>query len=707
MMLPILAQTSLYHLGMILLLILGFGFVIFWHELGHFLAAKAVGIKVEQFAVGFGQALVSWRKGVGVRWGNTQKEYYKQVEDHLAHSRKGQLAGGGKIDWTDREMSHAASELGLGDTEYRLNWIPLGGYVKMLGQDDLRPDAAADDPRAYNRKSVSARMLVISAGVIMNVILAAILFVGVFLIGLNASPAWVGNIIPQSPAQKAGLMVGDRIRVFDGHSEEDFTKIKLDTALAKADATVSITVARPQPDKSMKEMTFTITPERPEGGTGFVSLGFEQPIALKGLTHEDVEASGSNLAKIEKDLPAESLLVLPGDTITAINGKSVSPDDFQAFDAALQDFGKPVQLSVRTADGHTRSGSFQPHFMGFFSGPFHVAGMCPRAEVAQVTDDSSARGKLQDGDDLVQLTVQSNPPQTLNDPTRDKLMELLKKAGASGDTLSITVLRHEGNTDKTITFSGLKATASVGDQKGQKGLGVGLDVDETHPVVGDVLANSPAAAAGLVRSDAITAINDQPVKTWYDVHRLLAGATAGQDVRIAFTRGGHAQQATLKLDAAQLATVQRIRYSQPLPFLAPYTIDRKATNAWVAVKWGVIETRDFILQFYVTLQRMFGGSIALSNMMGPVGIFIGGKTFAYRGISWLLWFLAMISANLAVVNFLPIPVVDGGQFVFLILEKIKGRPLSPRAMAIAQYVGLAFLAAVVVFVTYHDIMRRY
>jgi len=59
------------------------------------------------------------------------------------------------------------------------------------------------------------------------------------------------------------------------------------------------------------------------------------------------------------------------------------------------------------------------------------------------------------------------------------------------------------------------------------------------------------------------------------------------------------------------------------------------------------------------------------------------------------------------VNFLPIPVVDGGQFTFLMVEKIKGKPVSPRTMVIAQYAGLAFLAAIVVFVTYHDLMRRY
>src|SRR5919107_4559190 len=153
----------------IVLLIVGFGFVIFWHELGHFLAAKWVGIKVEQFAVGFGHALLSWRKGMGVTVGSSGKKF--------------------------EELSRAGAAAGIGETEYRLNWIPLGGYVKMLGQDDLRPNAVSDDPRAYPHKSVGARMLVISAGVIMNIILAALLFMGLFMVGHKVPPAVVGGII--------------------------------------------------------------------------------------------------------------------------------------------------------------------------------------------------------------------------------------------------------------------------------------------------------------------------------------------------------------------------------------------------------------------------------------------------------------------------------------------------------------------------------
>src|SRR5947209_9242934 len=99
-------STTVQHIGMGTLLVLGFGFVIFWHELGHFLAAKRVGIRVEQFAVGFGQALFSWRKGVGFRAGNTQKAYKEKIDAHLALSKKGQL-GGENVEFTDQYLRSA------------------------------------------------------------------------------------------------------------------------------------------------------------------------------------------------------------------------------------------------------------------------------------------------------------------------------------------------------------------------------------------------------------------------------------------------------------------------------------------------------------------------------------------------------------------------------------------------------------------------
>ena len=708
MPLPILALSgNVYHALMITLLILGFGFVIFWHELGHFLAAKWVGIRVEQFAVGFGQALFSWRKGIGLRtvkwrngkfhWGDTQQDYKQRIEQYLANSKKAQLSGG-TAEFTDRDYTQAAEELGLGETEYRLSWIPLGGYVKMLGQDDLRPDAAADDPNSYTRKSISARMLVISAGVIMNVILAAMMFIVVFLMGLHASPPDVGTIVAQSPAQVAGLKVGDRIVKYNGSEEQDFTKITLDVALSKADVPIPVTVLR-DVDGKQQTLEFQITPRKPEAGKGFIETGIAPPTSLKGLSKEDAEGLEAD-GTPGVDFPSDAMVVKPGDEIVAVNGQAVSEKDYPVLDSAVQDFGKPVELTVKTGDTEKKV-SIQPHFDHFFSGPFNLAGMEPRASIVSITPDSAAKGKLQTGDAIASLT--SSDGKTLPHPSIDKLMDELHAQGASGKSFAMAIVRD----GKPLTVNDLKATAAVGDQRGQKGLGVGLACDEMNLILADVLPNSPAAKAALKGGDEITAVNDQPVHNWFDVHRVLAQAQADSQVQVAYTRDGQKQTTTLTLGAADSQVVHNVRYHHDVAMLAPHTIIRKASNPLIAVKWGVIETRDFILQFYVTIRRMVEGSIALSNMMGPVGIFRGGVKFAFKGSDWLLWFLAMISANLAVVNFLPIPVVDGGQFVFLILEKIKGKPLSPKAMAIAQYVGLAFLFAVVVFVTYHDIMRRY
>src|SRR4051812_14604320 len=247
------------QLPSLILLILGFGFVIFWHELGHFFAAKWVGIRVEQFAVGFGQALLSFRKGLGITVGSSTKRY--------------------------DELVAAGQAEGVGETEYRLNWIPLGGYVKMLGQDDLRPNSEQNDPRAYNKKSIGARMFVVSAGVIMNIILAAFGFMVVFLMGFNVQPAQVGSVIPYSPAANATrldgtpapLMPGDRILMYDDKWQHDFTKITLNVALS-GQGNVPMYVRR----LDGTEERLNVTPDRMEGeSSGFLMIGVGPPFELR------------------------------------------------------------------------------------------------------------------------------------------------------------------------------------------------------------------------------------------------------------------------------------------------------------------------------------------------------------------------------------------------------------------------------------------
>jgi regulator of sigma E protease len=226
-------------------------------------------------------------------------------------------------------------------------------------------------------------------------------------------------------------------------------------------------------------------------------------------------------------------------------------------------------------------------------------------------------------------------------------------------------------------------------------------------VIADPIAGTPAANAELPAGATILSMDGQKVESYHDIFRLLANAKPATPIRVEYsTPSNETRNKELTLTPDQQAAVAGNRYTVALA-LNELKETRQTGSMLTAAGWGVVETRDFILQFYVTLRRMVGGDVDPSNLMGPVGIFTAGSQFAYKGTDWLLWFLAMISANLAVVNFLPIPIVDGGLFTFLLLEKIKGRPVSARTQSIAQVVGLVLLLGVFLFVTYNDITRHF
>jgi len=185
----ILAVGVLDVLGAILpylLIFLGFSAVIFVHELGHFAVAKWCGVRVEKFCIGFGRELFGFDRG---------------------------------------------------ETRYGFNILPLGGYVKMLGQEDFEIDATGElqhkeDPRSFANKSVAQRMLTVSAGVVMNIIFAALLFMISFMVGTQVLVTEVGFVLPNSPAAIGGLQVGDKVVGINGETINEFNEINMAIMLA-------------------------------------------------------------------------------------------------------------------------------------------------------------------------------------------------------------------------------------------------------------------------------------------------------------------------------------------------------------------------------------------------------------------------------------------------------------------------------------------
>ncbi len=158
------------------------GVLVFVHELGHYLMARLVGVHGEAFSIGFGRALAGWTDRVGTHW--------------------------------------------------KIGWLPLGGYVKLHGQE--RPEDVSEAERAawragetFHEKNVGRRAAVVAAGPIANFLLAIVLFAGLFATaGRPVSEPVVGSVIAGSPAERAGLQAGDRIAAIDGQATPRFEDIQ-------------------------------------------------------------------------------------------------------------------------------------------------------------------------------------------------------------------------------------------------------------------------------------------------------------------------------------------------------------------------------------------------------------------------------------------------------------------------------------------------
>jgi len=138
-------------------------------------------------------------------------------------------------------------------------------------------------------------------------------------------------------------------------------------------------------------------------------------------------------------------------------------------------------------------------------------------------------------------------------------------------------------------------------------------------------------------------------------------------------------------------------------FLGTRTTVVRGENVLDAIGLGVKNTYYSVLQVYQVIHRMlFSQTVGVENMSGPLGIIAIGGKMAQSGLIDFLWLMAIISANLAVINFLPLPIVDGGLMVFLIIEKIKGSPISLKVQVATQMIGLFLILFAFIFVTFND-----
>jgi regulator of sigma E protease len=646
----------------------GLGFVIFVHELGHFLVAKACGVKCEKFYLGFD---VGGLKLASFRWG---------------------------------------------ETEYGIGALPLGGYVKMLGQDD-NPAAAVDeaerarlsgdlppepvdephapwDPRSYPAQSVPERMAIISAGVIMNVIFAVLMAAWAYGRGVRELTCEISSVRTGGAAWQAGLHTGDEITAIGGRRNPVFKDLQQGVTLGDLAKGVEFTIRRPG---EASERTVLLKPDKELGAP---TVGVISPCSL------------TLPADISAGLPGSAGRAQPplagGDTIRAVDGAAIST--YAELVAALS--GRPSAPVTLTVERQP-PGKAAPETLAIEVPPqrrreLGLAMTAGAVRAVQAGSPAAAAG-VRPGDTILAVDgADPGDPLTLDGRLRGRI----------GETVSLT-LGHDGEADRTVDVvprevrwldddsTPAACAASV------PSLGLALVVDAVVSAVDPV---GPAAKAGITAGDRVTrawlldgrepiagdpGINlSERTPNWPAVMAVIQEGMADDDaIRLAVTAPAGSER-TVDLvpeSAADLFVVSRGLRFEPL------TREVRATSFAGALTMGLRQTGSDLRLIYGFLGKIFRRDINPRLVGGPIEIAKQAGREAKKGFGRLLLFLAMLSANLAVVNFLPIPVLDGGHMVFLLYELLFRRPPSERVVIVLSYLGLALLLTMMLFVLFLDL----
>jgi len=224
--------------------------------------------------------------------------------------------------------------------------------------------------------------------------------------------------------------------------------------------------------------------------------------------------------------------------------------------------------------------------------------------------------------------------------------------------------------------------------------------------VADVMPGSPAEAAGLLPGDRIVAVEGQPVSNLAELSGTLQ-QYPDQTVTVTVERGG--ERLDLPVHATRDGETGRVLIG--VTVMGGGTAGKERLPLGESVARAARDTWEWT----VSLLRWLGGIVTgrtsaqqvRDSVTGPIGIVVGLGESARSGIGYLLLFAAVLNVNLGLVNLLPVPVLDGGWLLFLLIEAVRGRPLSPEHQGMAQFVGLTLLLALMAFVFYLDLTRLF
>jgi regulator of sigma E protease len=734
----------------ILMMAAGLGVLIFVHEFGHFAVAKLCGVKCEKFYLGFDIPIG------------------KLLASLLRLEKEVTLFG--------VPIPSSIVKFRWGETVYGIGILPLGGYVKMLGQDDNPAAAARErersmiqkehvaaaatveelaadadgkestaptsesnggegeeefvlDPRSYQAKSVPQRMAIISAGVIMNLLTAPLFATAAYLMGVDYLPCVVGTVVPGGAAYQAGMQPGDRILQLGGHdSRYEHTRFDWDLrqGMAMLNEGDSLQLLVRHPDGKTEKLTIQpITYYDKKGEKAMApSIGIapsRQTVIASADLYEGMPASKASPPIEDYD---KVVGVRP---VGAADFEQVT-DYFQIRSLLVRYYDQELELQLeRKTDAVDEQGEPKTELVTskVAANKFRGIGLVMKPGPIDAVYPGSPADKagIKPGDRI--KSVAGTPfggggidPMLLGD--------FLRKLGQ--DRAMIEVER-DGKTES------LEVLIVVPDTFDLVGLGKGTPMSSaalgiSYPVtltVDFVRPDSPAAKAGLTRGDVLTDVvflptsekpdNDEQLmlkiihggEESVELDELSANWTWLYDnlqslpenkIKLTYARAGKKQT------PVELAGVEIDAFNPERGFaFALLSQNQQAGSFGEAFLLGLRETKENFVRVLIFLKKLVTGGISPTNLGGPGTIAVVATSQASQGASTLLLFLTFLSVNLAIVNFLPIPVLDGGHMMFLIYEAIRGKPADERWLTTLTLIGFAFILCLMVFVIGLDIVR--
>ncbi len=631
---------GLENIGYTLMVVFGVGFLIFVHELGHFLAAKWAGVRVEAFSLGFGPPIFQKKRG---------------------------------------------------DTVYQLSLLPIGGYVKMAGENPGEGDE--EDPGNLQKASIPWRFLIFSGGVLMNLLFALVAFPLVFNHGVEFNAPVLGTVTPGSPAWEAGLERGDRILEIDGAPVHSFQKVFTEVALSNEKG-LHFLVKK----KDGREVKISIRAQ-------FVEESGLQQIGIGPATAKDVQ--------IEITAPkgaAAQVGLRSGDIIVSLNGK---PFGVEVWDRFTREVGRHPEdwilgkkhLSIETRRNGKIKKVVIPGIKKVLEDQKKVGIQVPKARIAGL------RGRLKEwkglgvGNILIEGRVGANRIPILGEEDLKSVLSLPPKLGPC-----LLVVRRTTRKTKEMGNAPLEKISVPDHFRGPEGaklffqdFALGFDTLSLRVIP---LEGRPAFKSGLRRGDRIVSIDGKPLPNWDALINIVKNSK-GKPLRFSWipsVPSGPEQGPKEAIITPQPMVVVDFGFH---PKASPLRENYKVEGFIPALSAGFVSSVDTIRNLYATLKGIFAARVSSKNLGGFIMISVTTYETAKRGWPHFLFFLAILSLNLAFINILPIPVLDGGHLLFLTIEAIKGSPVSERVLAYSQMIGVVFILGLLLFVTFNDIMRLF